>query len=127
MLKFYLNITHKTQQRDQKTLEQATKTIITQDDLDSLLQVMDNMSDKTIENCISSIADFKLRNDIDTPDTTAVFFYGTAANESLAKKSAKFLQKNYPNAVLRCFKGKAHCENAIFHPGLMIAELEKIL
>ncbi|MBQ3330442.1 MAG: alpha/beta hydrolase [Ruminococcus sp.] len=127
MLKFYLNITRKTQQRDQKTVEQATKSIVTTDQLDSFLKVMDNMSDATVENCINSIAAFSLKSDIDTPRTTPVIFYGTAANESLAKKSAKFLKKNYPNAVLQCFKGKAHCENSIYHPNVMIAELERIL
>ena len=127
MLKFYLNITHKAQKRDQKTVEQAVKTIITQENLNDLLKVMDNMSDKTVENCINSIADFKLRTDIKTPDTTVVFFYGTAANESLAKKSAKFLKKNYPCTILRCFNGKAHCENTIFRPKVMIAELDKYL
>jgi hypothetical protein len=54
------------------------------------------------------------------------FFHGTAANEMLAKKSAKYVRKYYPNTTVRCFKGKFHCENALFNPEIMIAELDKI-
>lgn len=73
------------------------------------------------------IADFKLRNDIDTPNTRVYFFHGTAPNEMLAKKSAKYVQKHYPTTVVKCFKGKFHCENALFNPEFMIDELDKIL
>lgn len=49
---------------------------------------------------------------------------GTAMNEMLAKKSAKYVKKHYPKAVVKCFKGKAHCENSIFNPEYMITELD---
>lgn len=127
MLGFYLNITHKSQQRDKKTLEQAVKSIITQENLDVFLQVLDNMSDTTIVNCICDIADFRLSGDIDTKDTKIYFFHGTAANEMLAKKTAKFISKNYPGAAIKCFKGKAHCENSLFWPELMMKELDNVL
>lgn len=127
MIGFYLSITHKSQQRDKKTLEQAVKSIITQENLDVFLQVLDNMSDTTIVNCISDIAGFRLSGDIDTKDTKIYFFHGTAANEMLAKKSAKFISENYPGAVIKCFKGKAHCENSLFRPELMMKELDNVL
>ncbi len=126
MINFYLDITHKSQQRHKKTVLQATKAIISEDNLDNLLKVLDNMSDKTVENSINGIADYKLRNDIDTPNTIAYFFHGTAPNEILAKKSAKYVLKHYPTTVVRCFKGKFHCENALFNPEIMIAELNKV-
>ena len=75
MKKFYVDITHKSQQRDKKTVEQATKAIISEDNLENLLKVLDNMSDVT---------------------------------------------------VVKCFKGKFHCENALFNPEIMIQELDKI-
>ena len=66
MKKFYVNITHKSQQRDKKTLEQATKVIVSEDNLGYLLEVLDNMSDVTVENSIDGISDFKLSRDINT-------------------------------------------------------------
>ena len=113
MLQFYLNITHKSQQRDKKTLAQATKSICPQEYLRDFLQVLDNMSDTTIINYISEIANFRLKDDVDTPNTKIYFYYGTAVNELLAKKSAQVIAKNYSGSVIKCFKGKGHCENAL--------------
>ncbi len=127
MARFYLNITHKSQQRDKKTLEQAVKSIIAPEYLNDFLQVLDNMSDTTIVNCINDIADFTLQDNIDTKNTKIYFFHGTAANEMVAKKSAKFISKNYTNCVVKCFEGKSHCENALLQPELMIKELDKVL
>ena len=84
------------------------------------------MSDVTVENSIDGIADFKLKQDIGTPNTVVYFFHGTAPNEMLAKKSAKYVRKHYPTTVVKCFKGKFHCENALFNPEIMIAELDAI-
>lgn len=127
MLRFYLNVTHKSQQRDKKTLEQAIKSICPQEYLNDFLRVLDNMSDFTIINCINDIAKFKLRCDINAPNTKIYFYHGTAVNEMLAKKSAKFISKNYSNSVVKCFSGKGHCENALLFPELMIKELDNIL
>ena len=127
MKKFYLDITHKSQQRDKKTVEQATKVIIPEDKLEHLLRVLDNMSNATVMNSIDSIAEFKLKSDIATPNTTVYFFHGTAPNEMLAKKSAKYIRKHYSTTVIKCFQGKFHCENALFHPDIMITELDTIL
>ena len=126
MKKFYVDITHKSQQRDRKTVEQATKVIISEDNLEYFLKVLDNMSDVTIENSIDGIADFKLSQRINTPNTVVYFFHGTAVNEILAKKSAKYVKKHHPNTTVKCFKGKFHCENALFNPEIMIVELDKI-
>ena len=125
MLNFYLKATHKTQQRDKKTLEQSVA-ICPPKYQEPFLKIMDNMSDITISNSLKSIADFKIKNDIDTPNTVPYFFYGTAMNEMLAKKSAKYLMKYYPNTVTKCFKGKAHCENSLHHPEIMIDEFNTI-
>lgn len=126
ILNFYLKVTHKTQQRDQKTLKQAAA-ICSKDHFEYFLQVLDNMSDTTIINCLNCINDFKLKNDMDIAGTTPYFFHGTALNEMLAKRTAKYIKKYYENTVVKCFKGKSHCENAIFNPEIMIAELDKIL
>lgn len=127
ILRFYLDITHKSQQRDTKTLVLATKSICPQKYLNDFLQVLDNMSDTTITNYISDISSFRLRGDIDTPNTKIYYYYGTTANEMLAKKSAKFITKNYIGSVIKCFKGKGHCENTLFYPNSMIKELDQVL
>lgn len=127
MKKFYLDITHKSQQRDKKTVEQATRVIVPEDKLGDLLNVLDNMSDATVVNSIDSIAEFKLKSDINTPNTTVYFFHGTAPNEMLAKKSAKYIRKHYSTTVIKCFQGKFHCENVLFHTDIMITELDTIL
>lgn len=126
MKKFYIDITHKSQRRDRKTVEQATKVIISEDNLDYFLEVLDNMSDVTVKNSIDDIADFKLSRSINTPNTVVYFFHGTALNEMLARKSAKYVKKCYPTTIVKCFKGKFHCENALFNPDIMISELDKI-
>lgn len=126
MKNFYIDITHKSQLRDKKTVEQATKVIISEDNLEYFLEVLDNMSDVTVENSIGGISDFKLSQNINTPNTLAYFFHGTAPNEMLAKKSAKYVKKHYPTTMVKCFKGKFHCENALFHPEIMMAELDKV-
>ena len=111
MLQFYLNITHKSQQRDKKTLAQATKSICPQEYLRDFLQVLDNMSDTTIINYISEIANFRLKDDVDTPNTKIYFYYGTAVNELLAKKSAQVIAKNYSGSVIKCFKA-SRCDDS---------------
>ena len=68
----------------------------------------------------------KLSQRINTPNTVVYFFHGTAINEILAKKSAKYVKKHHPNTTVKCFKGKFHCENALFNPEIMIVELDKI-
>ena len=127
MRSFYLNVTHKTQQHDAKTIKQASGTIISPDDLDDFLKVLDNMTDSIIINAIGCIADFRLKTDISTEATRIYYFHGTAPNEMLAKKTAKFLKKHYPDTTVKCFDGKAHCENSLIHPEIMIAELDRIL
>ncbi len=124
---FYLNITHKTQRRDKKTLEQAKKFIISEECFDPFLEVLDNMSDETIKNCIGDISSFHVSGDINVPDTEVYFYHGTAMNEMLAKKSAKYLAKHYSNVKVKCFKGRGHCEFALLYPEMMIEELEKVL
>ena len=127
MTRFYIDITHKSQQREQKTIEQAVNSIITKDKLKFLLQALDNMSDNTIVNYINDIGSFKLLNNIDTKNTKVYYYHGTKVNEMLAKKTAKYIKKHYPNSNIICFNGKGHCENSLLNPNEMIKELDKIL
>ena len=122
----YLMLTHKTQQRDKKVVEQAVGSIISRDKLDVFLEMMDSMSDETIINYLKAVRKYKLPNNINTPNTNVYYYYGTKINEMLAKKTAKYIKKNYPNSNIICFNGKGHCENSLLNPNEMIKELDKV-
>lgn len=124
---FYLNVTHKSQQRDKKTVEQAINSIIPENKLEDFLQVLDNMSDTTIINYLNEWANYKLPKDIIQNETKIYYYHGTKLNEMLAKKTARYLKKYYPNSNIICFKGKAHCEVSLMQPKEMIKELDKVL
>lgn len=85
------------------------------------------MSDTTIINYLNEWGNYKLPKDIDKTKTKIYFCHGTKLNEMLAKKTARYLKKYYPNSKIICFKGKAHCEVSLMKPKEMIKELDKIL
>ncbi len=124
---FYLKVTHKSQKRDTKTIVQATGSICPKEYLEDFLKVLDNFSDENIRKYIEAWSNYKLPNNIDTPDTMVYFFHGTKSNEMLAKKSAKYVKKYYPNSKIICLNGKGHCETVLFKSMEMIKELDKIL
>ena len=127
MTKQYLMLTHKTQARDKRVITQAVNSIIPKDKLDVFLAMMDNMSDTTITNYIRQIGSYKLPSNIDTPNTEVYYYYGTKINELLAKKTAEYIRRNYPNSKIKCFQGKGHCEDSLLNPSVMITELDNVL
>ena len=127
LTKNYLMLTHKTQQRDEKIVKQAINSIISEDKLEHFLRVLDNMSDTTIINYLNEAGKYNLPNNIDTPDTEIIYYHGTTINEMLAKKTAKYIKKYYPNSQIICFNGKGHCEISLMDPKSMIKELNKVL
>ena len=127
LIRFYLKATHKSQKREMKTITQATNSICTEEHLEDFLKVLDNMSDDNIRKYIEAWSNYKLPNNIKTPNTVVYFFYGTKPNEILAKKSAKYIKKYYPDSKTICLNGKGHCETALFEPIKMLKELDKIL
>ena len=122
----YLDLTHKTQKRNPKTIKQAVNSIIPKEKLFLFLDVLDNISDDTITNYINELANYHIKNDV-INDTKIYFYHGTKMNELLAKKSANYLKKYYPNTQIKVFKRCGHCEISIFKPLQMIRELEDIL
>lgn len=79
-----------------------------------------------LKNCIGDVASFHVSGDINAPNTEIYYYHGTAPNEMLAKKSAKYLKKHYEKVNVRCFKGRGHCELSLLYPDKMIQELKKI-
>ena len=125
--KWYLNITHKTQNRDERTIKQAIGTIISEDKVDVFLELFDYLSDKTIINCVQEVGKFNLPSDINTPNTEIYYFYGSKINEILFRKVAHYLKKNYQNTTAVCLKGKGHCEDALMNPEEHIKTLNQVL
>jgi len=126
MLGFYMNVTAKSRQRNEKTIKRA-KRFCPEDCFDDFLKVLDYMTDATIISCIKGVANFKLSDIPGNQNTEIYYFHGTKINELIAKRSALFISKHYKNSVIKCFKGKSHCETMMFFPEQMIEELDKVL
>ncbi len=127
MTKFYLSVTKKIRQKDEKTLQQAKNVIVPESYLEDFRLILENMTDTTIINCLNAIDSHHLPSNIDPPNTGIFYFHGTTPNEMYAVKSGKYISKHYPNSTVRAFKGKGHCEISLMSPQIMIAELDKIL
>lgn len=126
LTRFYLDVTHKTQQRHEKTLEQA-KNIYPKALFTNFLKVLDTMTDTTIRNCVKGVVNFQLADIPDEKNTGVYYFHGTKPNELFAKLSSKILSSRYKNTIVKTFAGKSHCETMAFSPQVMIKELESIL
>lgn len=82
---------------------------------------------KSIKNYLNAVGQFKLPADIDTSNTQIVYFYGGKINEFVFRNVAKYIKKNYKNAVTICLKGKGHCEDALLHSNEWIKQLDKYI
>lgn len=127
LTKQYLKMTHKAQNRDEKTLQRAVRSIIRKEQLDYFLTLLDHMSDTTIINCIEAVSRYSLSKDINTPNTYIYYFYGDKVNELLCRKVAKFLKKHYAHSTTICLSNKGHCEDALLYPDVHIKRLDHIL
>ncbi len=125
MTNFYIDVTHKSQAREPKTIRRATEGIIPARYLQEFLSVLDGLSDRSIENYIDGVAKFKLNADMGMGNMEIIYFHGTKMNELLAKKTAKRLEKLGGRIV--AFQGKAHCENSIFYPEVMMKYLDEVI
>ncbi len=127
LTKQYLSITQKARERDRKTVRNAINSMVTEDVLDVFLELLDNISDVTIKNYLREVGKFKLPTDIDTPDTQIIYFYGGKSNEFIFRNVARYIRKNYKNAITICLKGKGHCEDALLRPDEWILQLDKYI
>ena len=127
MTKQYLSLTRATRERNPKIITQATNSIVLEENLDSFLKMLDNMSDETIINYLKEVGKFNLPNNIDSSNTDIYYDYGGKINEIIFKKVGKYISKYYDNAYIHCIEGKGHCEDAIFQPEKKVKELIKKL
>ena len=121
----YISLTHKTRQRDVKTLNMCEKTFIPKQYMPCFLEMMDAMSDETIKNGVTSVGQFQLPKNVKCDNIDIIYYYGTRLNEMLAKKSAKYLKKHYPQAKVVCLKGYSHGELVLRHPDQYIKVVEQ--
>ncbi len=125
LIKQYATLTKKTQLRDTKTLNRCEKTFIPKQYMPYFLEMMDTMSTDTIKNCVRSAGQYKLPKHLNMENMDVLYYYGTTLNESAAKKSASYLQKHYPQAIVTCLKGYGHCELLLRHPEQHIRLIDK--
>ena len=114
--KQYSQLTHKIQNRDNKTLEKGKKNFIPLAYFDYFLDMIDVMTEQTIKNCVQSISAFQLSRNCNTTHTDIAYLHGTGSTEYYSKKSAKFLKKYYPKVHICSLRGLGHCENFLFSP-----------
>ncbi len=124
----YLSIIRGSKSRDPKTIENFKKYFLPERFLDSYLKIADNMSESSVSNMVGSIGetDFFV-SPLPEDGIDVLFIHGTKGNEIISKASAKKLKKLYPKIEVRCFKGYAHCQAAIFSPQEWIAAAEEFL
>lgn len=115
---WYKSITHKAKKRDTKVIKQAENTIISKTLMPEFLELLDHMSDHTIEQYLDAVGKYRLPEKLST-ENKVYYLHGTLGNEMMAQKSAKFIKKHYPNAEIITMHGKGHCEFALLEPDKM--------
>lgn len=115
MTKNYTSIIHKSKKRDTKVIESFKKNFLPEKYLDSFLKFADTMSDTTIANMMNSVFNTAISKCENKDNTKVLFLHGTKGNELVSMKAANLMKKLYPQTVIKCFKGYAHAELAIYH------------
>lgn len=126
MINNYKNIIHKSKAREKKVIENFKKYFLPEKYLDSFLKIADFMTDKSIENIVTSVCTGGKIDGVKN-ESRILFIHGTKGNEVLSKKAAKLMKKYYPVTEVVCFKGDAHCYKAIYEPEKWIEVVEKFL
>lgn len=127
VIRQYLSVTHKSQQRNPKTLKNFSKYFLPKQYLINYLNIADNMSDTSISNMVKSSANNTIKNTKVSTGSELIYMYGTKVNNYIAKKSAKKLKKCYPDTSLIVFNGKAHCHTLLFEPDQWINTIRNVL
>lgn len=125
MTRMYLNLTHKTRQRDEKTLKNA-RAFMGETNYPKFLELLDQMTDTTLKAYLAQVYPYQIPENLDFSHTKLWYFYGGKLQEKPFKKVAKYLQKHYPEAVTGCFPGMGHCEGIIKDPASRFRDLEQI-
>lgn len=122
----YKNIIHKSKTRNENVIANFKKYFLPEKYLDSYFKIVDLMTDKSIENVITSVFSGGKFSCID-PQCRILFVHGTKGNELLSRKSAAMLKKSCPNTFVVCYKGDSHCYKALFQPEVWISTVKAFL
>ncbi len=126
MINNYKSIIHKSKQRDAKVIENFKKYFLPEKYIDSYLKIADLMTDKSIENIVTSVFAGGKMEGVDS-QSRILFIHGTKGNEVLSRKAAKLMKKYYPMTEIVCFKGDAHCYKAIYRPEKWVSVVKDFL
>lgn len=126
MTRNYLKIVHKSQKRDPKTMESFKKVFLPEKYLEPYLDLVDLISDTSIENIVHSVCTSELAIDVEN-ETRILYMHGTKGNEALSQKTAKVLKEFYPETEILCFAGDPHAYKAVFEPEVWIGVVEEFL
>ena len=121
----YLQLTHKTQQRDEKTLKGAMS-MMGEKNGPHFIRVLDHMTDNSLKTCLSQVFPYGLTGNCSMENTGLWYFYGGTAAELPFRKVARYLKKAYPAGTTWCFAGKGHCEDVLKHPENRFSLLDAI-
>lgn len=89
------------------------------------MELADVMTDDNLLASSNSIGNFRLPDGVKLPNTNIIAFRGTVFMEIIAKKSTKYLKKNFSNAYIKVFNGNQHAELSIHQPKVFVEEIEK--
>lgn len=127
MTKNYISIVHKSKMRDANVIESFKKNFLPEKYLDSYLKFADTMSDKTIINMLNSVFRISITNNYNADNTSILFLHGTKGNEAVSAKAAKKMKELYPQTEIKCYKGFAHAELAIYHADEWIKAVDEFI
>ncbi len=116
MRKQYISIVRGAKKRDKNIIKNFVKYFMPERYLESFLNIADLLSEESIANMVKAACYGDIQTTVNAQDTKILFLHGTKLNEMIAKKSAKKLQKLYPNVGIRSFQGYKHGELAIYKP-----------
>lgn len=126
MTRSYLDLTHKTRQRDEKTLQNAEE-FMGKENYPFFVDLVDHMTDSTLGNYLSQVFPYEIPGDCDSTGMEVYYFYGGKPSELPFRRTAAQLKKKYPDAITECIPGKGHCEDVIKNPAVRISALETLL
>ncbi len=124
--KMQLSCKNGTKQRNQKTLENLNKAYGSKL-APYYIELADKMSDENLLAALNAIGHFQMPQKLAIENTKIIAFHGTVFMELLAKKSAKYLKRMFPNAVIKVFPGYQHGELSVNRPEEFVNEIEKAI
>ncbi len=91
------------------------------------LEMADSMGEQSLANAVKSMGKYQLPPKLNVKGMDIAAFLGTNFMEIMAKKSVRYLRKNYPDSYIKVFNGYRHGELSVNHPEEFIAEAEKFI